>query len=50
MLPTLGGQVGLNTALKLAESKVLERFGVKLLGTQLFVIKKQKTESCLKKQ
>ncbi|MBM7855141.1 carbamoyl-phosphate synthase large subunit [Desulfohalotomaculum tongense] len=40
LLPTLGGQVGLNTAMQLAEEGVLERCGVKLLGTQLTAIKK----------
>ena len=48
LLPTLGGQVGLNTALKLAESKVLEQFGVKLLGTQLSAIKKAEDRELFK--
>ncbi|MCB1374125.1 MAG: carbamoyl phosphate synthase large subunit, partial [Rhodobacteraceae bacterium] len=30
LLPTMGGQTGLNTALKLADMGVLERFGVEL--------------------
>lgn len=33
LLPTLGGQTGLNLAMELAESGVLERLGVRLLGT-----------------
>ena len=32
LLPTMGGQTGLNTALELAENGVLERFGVELIG------------------
>ncbi|MDP4032646.1 MAG: carbamoyl-phosphate synthase large subunit, partial [Pseudorhodobacter sp.] len=32
LLPTMGGQTGLNTALALAESGVLEKFGVALIG------------------
>ncbi|SFS50425.1 carbamoyl-phosphate synthase large subunit [Marininema halotolerans] len=38
LLPTLGGQTGLNLAVKLAESGVLEREGVRLLGTELHAI------------
>ena len=40
LLPTLGGQVGLNLALQLAEDGVLEAEGVKLLGTSLAAIKR----------
>ncbi len=32
ILPTMGGQTGLNTALALADMGVLERFGVELIG------------------
>ncbi|SLN22925.1 Carbamoyl-phosphate synthase large chain [Roseivivax jejudonensis] len=32
LLPTMGGQTGLNTALKLEEMGVLERFGVEMIG------------------
>ncbi|WP_051662917.1 carbamoyl-phosphate synthase large subunit [Alicyclobacillus macrosporangiidus] len=35
LLPTLGGQTGLNMAVQLAEMGVLEAEGVELLGTQL---------------
>jgi carbamoyl-phosphate synthase large subunit len=38
LLPTLGGQTGLNMAMELARAGVLEREGVKLLGTQLSAI------------
>ncbi len=40
LLPTLGGQVGLNLALKLAEAGILEAEGVVLLGTPLEAIRK----------
>lgn len=40
LLPTLGGQTGLNLASQLADQGILERYGVKLLGTQLDAIKK----------
>ena len=38
LLPTLGGQVGLNLAVELAETGVLEKFNVELLGTSLKAI------------
>lgn len=38
LLPTLGGQVGLNLAVELAQKSVLEREGVRLLGTNLHAI------------
>ncbi len=40
LLPTLGGQTGLNTAVALAESGVLDKFGVELIGAKLESIKK----------
>ncbi len=40
ILPTLGGQTGLNTAVELAESGVLEELGVEMLGASLPVIQK----------
>ena len=40
LLPTLGGQVGLNLAVELAQAGVLDEFGVQLLGTQLQTIKR----------
>lgn len=39
LLPTLGGQVGLNLAVDLAEAGVLHEFGVRLLGTPLDAIR-----------
>jgi len=40
LLPTLGGQTGLNCAVALAEAGVLEKYGVELIGATLPVIKK----------
>ncbi len=40
LLPTLGGQTGLNTAVALAESGVLDKYNVELIGASLPVIKK----------
>lgn len=39
ILPTLGGQTGLNLAMELAESGFLEEQGVRLLGTAVSAIK-----------
>ncbi len=39
VLPTVGGQTGLNLAVELAEGGVLEKHGVKLIGAQLGAIK-----------
>jgi carbamoyl-phosphate synthase large subunit len=40
LLPTLGGQTGLNTAIKVAEMGVLEKYGVELLAANIDVIRK----------
>ncbi|MBU2619302.1 MAG: carbamoyl-phosphate synthase large subunit [Proteobacteria bacterium] len=40
LLPTLGGQTALNTAIKVAELGVLDKYGVELLGANIAVIKK----------
>lgn len=40
LLPTLGGQTGLNTAIKVAELGVLEKYGVELLAANIEVIRK----------
>ena len=39
LLPTLGGQTGLNLAVALADAGVLDRHGVRLLGTPLETIR-----------
>ncbi|MGH2363245.1 MAG: carbamoyl-phosphate synthase large subunit, partial [Chloroflexota bacterium] len=49
LLPTLGGQTGLNLALELAEHGVLERYGVKLLGTSLDTIRKAEDRELFKR-
>jgi carbamoyl-phosphate synthase large subunit len=48
LLPTLGGQVGLNLAVRLAEQGILEAEGVKLLGTPLTAIKKAEDRELFK--
>jgi len=48
LLPTLGGQTGLNTAVALAESGVLEKFGVELIGAKLPAIKKAEDRKLFK--
>ncbi|WP_045222731.1 carbamoyl-phosphate synthase large subunit [Desulfonatronum thioautotrophicum] len=40
LLPTLGGQTGLNTGLALAESGVLQKYGVELIGATQEAIRK----------
>jgi carbamoyl-phosphate synthase large subunit len=40
LLSTVGGQTGLNLALELAESGVLDRYGVELIGAKIDAIKK----------
>jgi carbamoyl-phosphate synthase large subunit len=38
LLPSLGGQTGLNLAVELAENGVIERYGLQLLGTPIATI------------
>lgn len=40
LLPTLGGQTGLNLAVQLAEAGILEEFNVRVLGTPLSAIRR----------
>ncbi|MDR3089142.1 MAG: carbamoyl-phosphate synthase large subunit [Desulfobulbaceae bacterium] len=40
ILPTLGGQTALNTAIKVAETGALEKYGVEMLAANIEVIKK----------
>ncbi|MDD5457879.1 MAG: carbamoyl-phosphate synthase large subunit [Phycisphaerae bacterium] len=49
LLPTLGGQTGLNTAVALAESGVLKKYNVKLLGANLRSIKRAEERDKFKK-
>jgi len=46
LLPTMGGQTALNLAVTLAETGVLERYGVELIGAKLEAIKKLKIATC----
>ena len=39
LLPTLGGQTGLNLAVALDDAGILERFGVRVLGTPLTAVR-----------
>ncbi len=48
LLPTLGGQVGLNLAVKLHEAGVLDTYKVRLLGTPLEAIKKAEDRQLFK--
>jgi carbamoyl-phosphate synthase large subunit len=48
LLPTLGGQTGLNLAVALAEAGILERFGVRLLGTPLSAIQQAEDREAFK--
>ncbi len=49
LLPTLGGQTGLNLAVELQEAGVLEEYEVKLLGTSLDSIQKAEDRDKFKK-
>src|SRR5579864_9341905 len=49
LLPTVGGQTALNLAIELAESGVLERYGVKLIGAGLEAIKKAEDRDLFKR-
>src|SRR5205807_10518780 len=48
LLATLGGQTGLNLAVALAEAGVLERYGVRLLGTPLSAIRQAEDREAFK--
>ncbi len=48
LLPTLGGQTALNTAVALAESGVLDRYRVELIGAKLHAIKKAEDRELFK--
>ncbi len=40
LLPTLGGQTALNTAIRVAETGILDEFGVEMIGAKVDVIQK----------
>jgi carbamoyl-phosphate synthase large subunit len=48
LLPTIGGQTGLNIAVALAENGVLNRYGVELIGAKLAAIKKAEDRELFK--
>jgi len=48
LLPTLGGQTGLNVAMKLAEAGVLERYAVKMIGANEEAIRKAEDRELFK--
>ncbi|MDQ2786735.1 MAG: carbamoyl-phosphate synthase large subunit [Chloroflexota bacterium] len=48
LLPTLGGQTGLNLAVQLADAGILEKYNVRLLGTPLEAIKKAEDRALFK--
>jgi len=49
LLPTLGGQTGLNTAVKLVERGTLDKYKVKMIGASYEAIKKAEDRECFKK-
>ncbi|HEY8415527.1 MAG TPA: carbamoyl-phosphate synthase large subunit [Thermaerobacter sp.] len=49
LLPTLGGQVGLNLAMELVRAGVLERYGVRLLGTPPEAIERAENREAFKR-
>ena len=48
VLPTLGGQTGLNLAVQLADAGVLDKFGVRMLGTPLRTIRQAEDRELFK--
>ena len=48
LLPTLGGQTGLNLAVKVAELGILDQYGVRLLGTPLKAIQEAEDRALFK--
>ena len=48
LLPTIGGQTGLNAAIELAERGILDRYGVELIGAKLPAIKKAEDRDLFK--
>jgi carbamoyl-phosphate synthase large subunit len=49
LLPTLGGQTALNVAIKLAETGVLDHYGVKMIGANQEAIRKAEDRELFKK-
>jgi len=49
LLPTLGGQTGLNIAIKIADKGILDKYNVKMIGANYDVIKKAEDREYFKK-
>ena len=49
LLPTLGGQTGLNVSVELAEAGVLDKYNIELIGAKLDAIKKAEDRELFKK-
>jgi len=48
LLPTIGGQTGLNLSLELAEAGILDRYGVEMIGANVAAIKKAEDRDLFK--
>ncbi len=48
ILPTLGGQTGLNLAVEIGKAGILDKYGVRLLGTSLSTIEKAEDRALFK--
>ncbi|NUN97749.1 MAG: carbamoyl phosphate synthase large subunit, partial [Candidatus Omnitrophica bacterium] len=48
LLPTLGGQTGLNVSVKLAEAGVLDELGIELIGAKIGAIQKAEDRALFK--
>jgi carbamoyl-phosphate synthase large subunit len=48
LLPTIGGQTALNLAIELAESGILNKYGVEMIGAKLSAIKKAEDRDLFK--
>jgi len=49
LLPTLGGQTGLNVSIQLADGGILDRYGVKMIGADRKAIRKAEDRKLFKK-
>jgi carbamoyl-phosphate synthase large subunit len=48
LLPTLGGQTGLNVSIQVAENGALEKYGVEMIGAKIDVIKRAEDRDLFK--
>ncbi len=49
ILPTIGGQTALNTAIGIAETGILEKYNIKMIGADIEAIKKAEDRELFKK-